>query len=180
MSVHGGPHLAGGMNPENSEGAGPLCPPMGVAEHGSAPSAIRESWWARVALGSCSRLALGVEQAEISLIRVSDTRILETLIFGERLYVLGLGGGLRTALSKPIVGVQDRAGIKEGSTFPSTVPSGSAHTLESGYAGSQCSNSVPVLPPKRMSWATVCVSVGTGPDPCLVCQSKPGSLLQVF
>lgn len=138
------PSLAGGMSPENSEGtAGSLCPPVGVAEHGSAPfcPSCPGSWWARVALGSCSRLAARVEQTEVSLIRVSDMRILgdpttrvmssgmRILLFGERLYVWGLGWGLRTALSEPGVGVQDKAGIEEESRFPSMGPSGSTHTL---------------------------------------------------
>lgn len=65
--MHGGP-LARGMSPEKNEGASSLCPPVGVAEHGSVPfcPSGTGSWWARVALGNCSRLAAGVEQREVS------------------------------------------------------------------------------------------------------------------
>lgn len=138
------PSLAGRMSPENSEGtAGSLCPPVGVAERGSAPfcPSCPGSWWARVALGSCSRLC-SKGRADRSLLNsclryenLGDptTRVMfsgmRILLFGERLYVWGLGWGLRTALSEPGVGVQDKAGIEEESRFPSTVPSGSTHTL---------------------------------------------------
>lgn len=51
----------------------------------------------------------------------------------------------------PGAGVQDKAGVGEESRFPSTVASDSSHTLESGNAGSWCSNSASVPPPRRMS-----------------------------
>lgn len=98
---------------------------------------------------------------------------MRTLMYEER-YVLDLGWGLRATLSKPVVGVQDKqdkTDIKEESRFPSTVPSG---------AISWCSNSASVPPLRRMSLDGVCVNVGTGRSPRLVCQSKPGSLLRVF
>ena len=147
------PSLAGGTSPENSEGAGPLCPPVGGAEHGSSPFCLSctGSWWARVALGSCSRLEAGVEETEVSLNlclryenlgdpinRIGSFAGMRALVYAERLCDLGLGWGrgcLRIALSEPRVGVQDKTGIKEESRVPSPAPSDSSHTFRSGSAG---------------------------------------------
>lgn len=53
---------------------------MGVAEHGSAPFCPScTGLVGQGCLGSCSRLAAGLEQTEVSLICISDARILETL-----------------------------------------------------------------------------------------------------
>lgn len=53
--------------------------------------------------------------------------------------------------SEPRAGVQNKAGMGNESRFPSTVASDSSHTLGSGNAGSWCSNSASVPPPRRMS-----------------------------
>lgn len=49
------------------------------------------------------------------------------------------------------MGVQDKAGIKEVSRFPSMMPSDAIHTLGSDNAISRYSNSASLPPSRRMS-----------------------------
>lgn len=90
---------------------------------------------------------------------------MRALIYGERLYVLRLRWGLRTPLSELRVGVQDKAGIKEESRLPSTVPSDSSHTWDQGVLA----HSASVPPPRRMSLGWGLCECGHWPRsvPCL-------------
>lgn len=101
------------VNPENSKGA----------QDSSAPAPP-----CRVMAQGCSRLAARVEQTEVSLVCVSNTRIWETQqtewghVCREEDSPVGkvvcLGWGLGTALWKPMVGVQCKAGIEEEAGLP--------------------------------------------------------------
>lgn len=82
-----------------------------------------------------------------------------------------LDGG-QSGQSEPRVGVQDKGGIGEESRFPSTVASDSSYTLGSGNAGSWCSNSASVPPPRRMSLGQGLCEHWSRSVPCLPIKAR--------